>query len=252
MSKLIALGTLLGCLVTSTASAAVTTWDVSSGVFPDVVDPAWTLVNDFSPVGPVLSGQGLSLGTSLFGAMAYVQSGAELNFQATLEINATMQLGDNTESLVNFRAPAGITFATPGNAINFLWIDDGEIFLNTTGDVRGPSVNVATRDTKHDYRIEVLGVTSGSVINVYYDGAPTPILTGALFTPASPTPAAINFGAQTGAARGISVWTHFSHDAAPVTIPAPVSVPVLGNPAAIALFFALGLVAVGAARRAIP
>jgi hypothetical protein len=203
------------------ARAGVITWDGSSGQFPDELSPPFALF-DTATTDPVLSGGTLTLSTSLAGAgdiLGYRQSGSELEIPALLQIEARLRFISGS-SIVNYRAPVGIQFATEPNVVNFLWIEHDVIFLNGPGDTRGPSAAVDTDGDFHTYKIEVAGTGLGSPISVFYDNATTPILTGALFSlPTAFTD--IAWGDLSEATAGVSEWQHFQHNALAAPVPEP-------------------------------
>lgn len=119
----------------------------------------------------------------------------------------------------------GIQYVTAPNVTNFLWIDQDLIFLNAAGDVRGATAIVDTDGSFHDYRIEVLGTTAGSVVNVYYDGAAVPVLAGSLFS-STATTTEISWGVLSPSVSGTSEWRFVGHNAA---VPEPSTLLLVGS-----------------------
>ena len=202
------------CATASSASADTVTWNGSSGLLPTQITPPYTLV-DNAVANPVLSGGILTLNTSSepLTYMLYDQSGLQLAVPSNLVIEANMRFVSGT-SPGTTRAPAGIQFVPAPGLLNFLWIQSDLIFLNQTGDVRGPSAVVDTDGAFHTYRIEVTGQSLGSAVNVFYDNGAIPVLTGALFATASTT-TFIDWGDLTDSpgTGGISEWQSFQHNA---------------------------------------
>jgi len=201
------------CLVAAPAGAVPVAWDASSDKFPDQINPPFTLF-DTAVANPVLSNGALTLSTTVGGndILGYRQSDVQLNVPANLQIDARVHLVSAAASPTN-RAPIGIEFAPSGNAVNFLWIDADTIFLLAPDGNRGPTATVDTDGGFHTYHIDVAGTTSGSVVNVFYDGGAVPVLTGALIG-AAPGVAEISWGDLSEAVGGTSEWQHFEHNAA--------------------------------------
>lgn len=211
--------TLLTLVVTSalvTASslpAATNTWSGASGVLPDqfVTPLTWTLFDTDPSHSPVLSGDTLTLANSASTILGYRQSGTRLSVPSHLVIEATMRFVSGTSDHPA-RAPAGITFYVASGLANHLFIDRDTIFLNSATYVRGVGASVDTDDAFHTYRIEVDGTTSGSSVNVYYDGALT--LSGSIYDEGLEWGPEISWGCLSPAAQGSSEWRSFSHNAA--------------------------------------
>jgi hypothetical protein len=209
------------------ARSAVVAWDGSSGLFPDQINPPFTLF-DTAVANPTLSNGTLTLATTVAGndILGYRQSGAQLSVPANLQIDARVHLVSGSSQMPN-RAPIGIQFVPAPGVVNFLWIDTDTIFLNTAGDVRGPSASVDTDGGFHTYHIDVAGTTIGSVINVFYDGGPVPVLTGNLFSSSSTDPE-ISWGDLSGPVGGTSEWQHFEHNAAATPEPVAATLAAAG------------------------
>jgi hypothetical protein len=131
---------------------------------------------------------------------------------ANLQIDARVHLVSAASSPPN-RAPAGIEFAPTASAINFLWIDADTIFLLAPDGSRGPTATVDTDGGFHNYHIDVAGTTTGSAVNVFYDGGAVPVLTGVLIPTSAGVPE-ISWGDLSEAVGGTSEWQHFEHNAA--------------------------------------
>jgi len=206
--------------VAAPAGAVPVAWDASSGKFPDQINPPFTLF-DTAVANPVLSNGTLTLATTVGGndILGYRQSGTQLNVPANLQIDARVHLVSGSSQAPN-RAPIGIQFAPASGVGNFLWIDTDTVFLNTAGDVRGPSASIDTDGGFHTYHIDVAGTTVGSVISVFYDGGAIPVLTGNLFSSSNTEPE-ISWGDLSDPVGGTSEWQHFEHNAA--ATPEPVA-----------------------------
>jgi hypothetical protein len=176
-------------------------WTASSGAFPTSLNPPWQAA---MPGGNSVLENGALRITHLNGQATFYQGDGtenQLDFPTNLVIEARMRLVSGT---------AIIYFVTqPGDAENWLRIGPDEIFVNAGSRTnRGAVAHVDTDNAFHDYRIEVHGVTTGSTVNVFYDGAPT--LTGSLFLGDEDEVIQIVWGTLTG---GESLWQSFRHNA---------------------------------------
>ena len=136
-----------------------------------------TLNHTASPEVPALSSDVLTLSTDIDSEMmSYQQSGNDLVMPETLEINANLRyvsgsVSSSNQGTFSPRTHVLIAFITSANRNgNVLFIGENRLFLLNGPDNLGPSVNVDTTTTFHDYRITVNGTSAGSTINVFQDG----------------------------------------------------------------------------------
>src|SRR6266404_3472735 len=176
-------------------------WTAASGALPTSLNPPW------HPAGgtAVLDNGVLRITNPNGQATFYQGDGIEtdLDIPTNLVIEARMRLVSGT---------AIIYFVTQrGDAENWLRIGLDEIFLSAGSRTnRGAVAPVDTDNAFHDYRVEVHGVTTGSVVQVFYDGTLT--LTGSLFFGDEDEVIQIVWGTLTG---GESLWQSFRHNASP-------------------------------------
>lgn len=127
-------------------------WEASSGEFPDVVCPNWILVNTASPEIPLFAGDTLLISTDVFSEnMQYRNLFPFLASKDTIVIEARMKLVSGTTSGSTVRGPAGIGFWNAPDTGNMLWIRPDQIhLLSATGpDVIGALAIVDTDDDFH-------------------------------------------------------------------------------------------------------
>ncbi len=189
-------------------------WRGASGSTPDQVCPAWTLTDTAEPEDPVLGAGVLAISTSENGENVYygqVAPVVSIPDQLVIETRARFVEGS---SATPARATGFVGWSTQPIVGNALFIDRDEIFLLAANDARGASATVDTDDAPHTYRIVVDGTVDGSLVTVFYDGAPT--LTGVLFTSGdafAPTPRII-WGEASLVASGALEFESFRHNAA--------------------------------------
>ncbi len=229
------------------AQAAVVTWYATGGETPDVAVPQWELVDNASPENPVLASDVLTIGGSAIAEqMYYTMDGANADFsgQATYWLEARLRV--NTQSLTTgwWRAPVtmGIGFAGGGLAIFELRRD--HVYLRNGDNSRAAFSNLLdTDDEFHTWRMEVMGTTAGSIVNVYQDG--TLVLSDdSVYNFGSGN--RVFWGDSSVIAGGRSEWTYVSTNLAALrdpgtggTVSAPGSLALAG----------LGLLALGVLRR---
>jgi hypothetical protein len=224
--------------------AAVVTWNAASGSMPDVAVPQWDLVDTASPENPSLAAGVLKLGGStLAERMYYSMDGADADFSGQSSYWLEARLRVNTQSLTAgwWRAPVtmGIGFAGGGLAIFELRRD--YVYLRDGDNGRGAFSNLLdTDDEFHTWRMEVLGSSAGSTVNVYRDGNLV-LSDNSVFNYGSGN--RVFWGDASQIASGRSEWTHVSTNLAAAPASNPVSAP--GS----LVLAAAGLLALGAMRR---
>jgi len=208
-----------GFMLSSPLYAATFSWDASSGLFPDQVSSAMTLYDTSSPEDPQLAGGVLTLANdSNPEGMVYSMQGSDIAMPSQLTITARIRM-ISSSSVSPARTGAIISFTTASGIGNALQLGLGEIFLSSATFTRGPSATVDTTGAFHAYRIEVLGLTDGSTIQVFQDEVLA--LTGNLYSsvPDNGATLRVTFGEESTLASGDSRWTSFSHNAAAVPEP---------------------------------
>lgn len=194
------------------APSSTVTWSATEGT-PDTDCAPWTLVNTADVETPSVAAGELTLGTSANAEnMFYSHLDTDLLAPppATVIIEARARLVSGASS-TGHRGPASVGFRLGSDLKkNSLYLVDGEIFLLSDENVKGPSAQLATTDAFHTYRLEV-DTTTGA-ITVFRDG--TSVLTGMTFPePAVGSTPGILFGDPTVFAHGTSAWTSVSHNA---------------------------------------
>ena len=184
-------------------------WEASSGRLPTEVCPAWTLVDTAAGADPVLVAEGLKLVTAAGEDMLFMQTLDPVG-PDPLVAEAHMRFVSGS-SIVTNRAPGAIVVTVASNLGVFFGIGADEIFLTTSGDVRGTSATVDTDEAAHTYRIEVTG---GGAVTVFYDGVST--LTGITYTNAEAFGGErrLLWGEGPIQASGSLIWESFKHNAA--------------------------------------
>lgn len=224
--------------------AAVVNWFAAGGTTPDVAVPQWDLVDNASPENPSLAAGVLTIGGSAISEqMYYTMDGADTDFSGQSSYWLEARLRVNTQSLTAgwWRAPVtmGIGFAGGGLAIFELRRD--HVYLRDGDNSRGAFSNLLdTDDDFHTWRMEVLGSTAGSTVNVYQDGNLV-LSDTSVFNFGSGN--RVFWGDSSVIAGGRSEWTYVATNLAAAPAANPVSAP-----GSLALA-GLGLLAVGVSRR---
>lgn len=229
-------------------AAAVVTWYAAGGQTPDVAVPQWDLVDNANPENPVLSGGMLSLGgTAMPEQMYYTMAAANTDFSAGPTYWLEARLRVNTQSLTSgwWRAPVsmGIGFAGGGFAVFELRRD--YVYLRNGDNSVGAFNNLVDTDSDfHLWRMEVLGSTVGSIVNVYQNGNLVLSDNSVYNTGGSST---VFWGDASIIAGGSSDWTYVSTNLARITSPDPTPV---SSPGTMALASLAMLAAAWVRRRA--
>lgn len=245
MHRLTAAATLIA--LAGASHALETHWSAALGELPDVVDPAWTLVDEGGGSPSFANGVlTLQTTTSISARQFYTMQGDELDFSngTPYWIEAEMQYVTGSTYAGWWRAPAHIGIRLDNNRQVSLGIRRDSIFLlNADNDIAG-SATVDTDDAFHTYRMEVLGTQTGALVNVYQDGALL-LSKNALYAPPVASPSAVSWGESSTLVTGTSRWKSVRHNMAAVAV-SPVPEPATWG------LMAAGLLAVGAAARGRP
>ena len=178
-------------------------WTASSGLLPSGANPRWGFF-EYPQNGahPALEADGLRL-RSTNGYIGFYQGDGEPN---VLDIPTNLVLEARVRAI---SGTAAIYFVTEQGVENWLSIGTDEIFVHAGARTnRGATAHVDTDNAFHNYRIEVRGVTNGSLFQVFYDGALT--LTGSLYFEDEDQRTEILWGSYPS---GESLWQSFRHNA---------------------------------------
>jgi cysteine-rich repeat protein len=182
-------------------------YEASSGLFPQDVCPAWFAGDSATPENPAIVNGKLILSTSSGSeAMAYSQSGFVTPYPFVFE--ARMKVVSDSGPPSRSSSMIRLTTASQRGAVLVIRPDQVNLLSNDL--TVGASANVDTNDAFHTYRIEI---DANSVVEVYYDGVL--LFTGSLFTNAATfgTDTNIAWGSFSSFAYGISEWEFVRHNA---------------------------------------
>jgi hypothetical protein len=225
--------------------ALETHWNAASGQLPDAVDPAWTLVDEGGGSPSFANGM-LTFQTSggHSARQYYTMQGTELDFTGTAPfwMEAEMQFVSGSQTADWWRAGAHMSFRFANGRQAVLGIRKDFIFILNGDNAAGDTAVVDTDDAFHTYRMEALGTSSGSTVNVYQDGVLV-LTDNALYSIGAS--AAVSWGESSTIATGTTHWKRVSHNMAGTAVSA---VPEPGTWA----LMAAGLLGVGAAARRRP
>ncbi len=199
-----------GCIELTGSDCYNSTWEASSGEFPDSICPEWPLLINTDVEVPIFDNDTLVISTSQFSEyMQYRVQDSALAIPGVLVLEIEMRVVSGTLIGGVPREAAGVGFLTAADTGNFLWIGLDSIYIYSTLEVIGDVAHVDTDDNYHVYRIEV---DSLGDIRVFYDDSLT--LTGSTFFEAAfhDFPA-ISWGQMTTQAFGESRWLYFKHNA---------------------------------------
>ncbi|MBT9503564.1 MAG: PEP-CTERM sorting domain-containing protein [Burkholderiaceae bacterium] len=238
--RLIATATLAA--LTSSAQALVSTWDGSSDLLPEQVDPSWTLIDEGAG-SPSFAGGVLTIQTtSTHGARQYyTMGGTDLDFTggAPYWLEAEMKYISGSQTSGWWRAPGHMSFRFESGRIAVLEIRKDLIYIRNGDNSAGDSAVVDTDEAFHTYRMEALGTAAGTTVNVYQDGLLV-LSDNALY--AAGGGASVSWGEASTLATGTTQWKRVSHNMAAVAV---TPVPEPGTWA----LWAAGLAAVGFSAR---
>ena len=210
--------TAFGLCAVSTHAAQVLDWQAASGLLPDQISPAWTLIDSATIENPALVGGVLTLSTSVEAEnMAYIQTEPLIDTVSPFYIEARVRYVSGFSSSAA-RAPIIIGLTTAPNIGNILFIGEDEVFFNVANHTAGAKISVDTNDAFHTYRIEYDGAGG---LNLLYDGGA--ILTGSTFdsAPFNGSQQRIFWGEASLLTYGVSEWISVEHNAL-VPIPAAI------------------------------
>ncbi|MFH2034789.1 MAG: FG-GAP-like repeat-containing protein, partial [Candidatus Zixiibacteriota bacterium] len=198
-----------GCVDFWGNDCANSIWEASSGNLPDEVCPIWELHLEADAEIPVLEGDTLIISTSsLSERMWFRQMEPIFSVPDTFIIETKMKLVSGGASSSPY-APSQIGIIPAIDRGNSLWFDFDEIFLWSSGGVKGPSAIVDTDNEFHEYTIKVIDLDS---LFVYYDDSL--VLSGVIFDyPELPEYTYLHFGQGSYSAYGQSKWLYFKHNA---------------------------------------
>jgi len=194
-------------------------WEASSGLMPDQIGNPYTLV-DTSVKDPILSSGILTIDTDIDSElMLYSMTGSTLAMPVAPVIEFNMRMDSHSTSFPTLRTGAAVSITTQNSVGNVVYIGIDEVFFLTSGGAQGPTANIDTDTSFHDYRIEVAGLSSGSTISLFQDNSL--VLSHVLVTdaPNYGNEERIFFGNNTTVAHGTSEWVSFQHNAAAVPEP---------------------------------
>lgn len=199
--------TALICVASAVASAD-SVWDAATGQLPQEICPAYALVETAGADDPALGADGLTLTTAAaLENVFYVQPFDRV--PAELEVTARMQLVAGS-GLAGNRGPAVVAITSAPNSGTLFFIDEGEVFLTQSGDLKGPSAFIDTTGGPHTYR---LAITGGLVV-VSVDGVV--VMNGFTYgsDDAFGSEPGILWGEGFDEAFGTSQWESVEHDGA--------------------------------------
>jgi len=188
------------------------TWLASSGLLPSAACAAWTLVDTAAAKDPVLGAGIVTLATDADGENMYYAQGAGVTVTpATLVVEARVKLVSGTSSAAA-RGPANVTIRYGSGTLRQVafHIASGEIFLNSSENVKGATASVATTDAAHTYRIEIDTATHATT--VFRDSVSTLTATAFVETNGA-AERSILFGEASTFAKGSAEWTSVTHNA---------------------------------------
>jgi hypothetical protein len=216
----------LGCCLS--AQAAVVTWYATDGDTPDVVVPQWDLIDTASPENPALAADVLTIGgNAVAERMYYTMAGDDTDFTAGPTYWLEARLRVNTQSLTAgwWRAPVAMAIGFDGGGLAIFELRRDYVFLRDGDNSRAAFSSALDTDTEfHTWRMEVMGSTPGSIVNVYQDGALV-LSDNSVFNYSSGN--RVSWGDSSLIAGGRSEWTYVSTNLAalPSTGPSPASAP---------------------------
>jgi hypothetical protein len=205
------------------AAGYVSSWQASSGLFPDQISPPYALT-DSAAANPQFVGGKLRISTSapIDERMFYGHSGSVLDTSGAFYVEASVQLVSGS-SLSASRAPIVIAITTSPGVGNSFFIDHDAMFFALNGATAGPSHLRDTNDGFHTYRIQYDGLQT---LTLLYDTVPTPLVATTFNDPSfNGLQPRINWGEGTVLEFGTSDWEYFTHNA--LAVPEPQSYALL-------------------------
>lgn len=226
LSSAVAVGTLIS------AQASVSFWSADSGLRPDQLTPYWTLHDDSPATPPIVTNGVMTSATMAKVKKEYFHTGpAGLDMPSDLTIEFKARFVSRVVSANNY-SPMSVYFSFGDGLGGMLNLGLDDVWLAGGHNIRGVGASVDTDNAFHTYRIQLGGTSLGSSINVYYDNAVTPLLTGAvIYDPnLNCEDAEIGFGDVSTKDSGTSEWEYLWHNASCVPInavPEPTSAALL-------------------------
>ena len=142
-------------------------WNAASGLLPNQICPAWSLIHNVPSENPVLLGDTLVLTTVDDGdAMYFEQDAPALSIPAEWVIEFRMRRNSGSTSS-NASQPIIVSCVPAAAFGNLLQIGTDEVFLMAALGFKGPTALVDTDSGFHTYRIEIHNTTT---LSVFYDG----------------------------------------------------------------------------------
>ncbi len=224
------------------AQALVTVWNGSSGQLPEEADANWVLTDEGGG-SPSFAGGVLTIQTSGGHAARqfYRMTNTDFSVGTPYWLEAEMKFVSGSQTSGWWRAGGHMSIRQENGLMAILEIRQDFIYLRDADNHSTKQASVDTDDAFHVYKLEVLGDTTSSLVNVYQDGnlvlSDTSLYSG-------PSGGSVLFGEASTLATGTTEWIRVSHNVAAVA-----SVP---EPETYALMLAgLGLVGFAARRRMI-
>jgi len=208
--RLITATIILVSLSPSLSADPFLTWNASSDLTPDQLDPPYELTLSDGAGAPALESGFLRISTTQNGQNAfYLMREPLVNTTQPFTLEFSVQLVSGSSS-VNYRGPVMVFITTSPGTGTLLAIDVDKIFFLTGNFTPGPVAEVDTDGAPHDYRLEHDG--SGG-FKLYYDDGE--ILTTSTFNDVNShgSQMRVAWGEASTNASGESKWVYFRHTA---------------------------------------
>jgi hypothetical protein len=200
------------CLTFATLafSDAIFTWEASSGLTPDEIDPPFALVVAGGASEPTLNSGILTISTAQNAQnVAYQQMEPMIDTDAKFTFEWQLRVVSGSSSS-NARGPVGIWFTLGGSYGTLLIIDIDRVFFNDGPLTPGQVATVDTDEAMHTYRLEHDGQGN---FTLFYDDAEL-LMASAYFSVSDHgNIKRIGWGEGSTLAFGVSEWVSLSHNA---------------------------------------